>query len=135
MGGKLSVVGNRLFVSHHEGHLLAFDGVATSVTDGDNSETLDLPHSFALHQNYPNPFNPLTEITFDLPRRSAVRLTVLNSLGQTVKTLTNRSKPAGPHTASWDGTDVSGAHVSSGVYFYRLETGDFTETKKMVLLK
>jgi hypothetical protein len=89
-----------------------------------------LPHSFALSQNYPNPFNPSTEIAFDLAKNSHVTLTVFNVLGQQVSTLIDRDMEAGSHTIQWDASSVS-----SGVYFYRIQAGDFNATKKMMLLK
>ena len=95
----------------------------------------DLPSTFALDQNYPNPFNPTTEISFDLPVRSQVMLTVYNVLGQQVTTLVNKPLAAGSYVADWDGRSSSGTTVASGIYFYRLHTEQFTQTKKMVLLK
>jgi len=89
-----------------------------------------LPGSFALNQNYPNPFNPTTDIAFDLPKASQVELTVYNVLGQEVTTLVNGKLDAGTHVIMWDA-----GSVSSGVYFYRLQAENFSETKKMMLLK
>ncbi len=89
-----------------------------------------LPTVFALNQNYPNPFNPLTTITYALPSATHVTLEVYNVLGQRVATLVDEQQAAGEHTATWDAN-----HFSSGVYFYRIQTGEATETKKMLLLK
>lgn len=94
-----------------------------------------LPEGFALNQNYPNPFNPTTEISFNLPNAGEVRLEVFNVMGQQVVTLVNGALEAGSHTVTWDSRDNTGDRVSSGVYFYRLESGDLIDTKKMVLLK
>jgi hypothetical protein len=94
-----------------------------------------LPDQYALEQNYPNPFNPSTEIHFSLPQNSYVRLIVYNILGQAVKTLVDQSMSAGSYVADWDGTDAGGTKVASGIYLYRVEAGQFSETKKMVLLK
>jgi len=80
--------------------------------------------------NYPNPFNPATEIAFTLPTAAEVRLEVYNLMGQKVTTLIDKQMNAGEHTCVWDGSDVA-----SGVYFYRLETPDFVDTRKMVLMK
>jgi len=80
--------------------------------------------------NFPNPFNPTTEISFSLPNASDVKLEVYNVMGQRVTTLADRFMEAGEHTVQWDA-----GSFSSGVYFYRLEAGEFVETKKMVLLK
>jgi hypothetical protein len=95
----------------------------------------ELPAKFALTQNYPNPFNPTTEIEFDIPRNSQVNLTVFNVLGQKVKTLVNEMLVAKKYKVDWDGTSDSGTKVASGIYFYKLEAGDFVQTKKMVMLK
>ena len=88
------------------------------------------PLSFSLFQNYPNPFNPTTKIQYWLPERSRVRLTIYDVLGREIKTLVNEEKPAGFYEAKFDGTGVP-----SGVYFYRIEAGTFSDTKKFVLLK
>ena len=103
-----------------------------SAEDDDNSL---VPQEFSLGQNYPNPFNPNTEITYNLPAQSDVRITVFNLLGQAVKEIVNDNLPAGPHVASWDGRDESGTTVASGIYLYRLTAGDRTLSRKMVLLK
>ena len=94
-----------------------------------------LPTEFALAQNYPNPFNPSTDINFDLPKNAHVELSVFNILGQTVTTLVSGDMPAGNHQVSWDGTDSDGGSVASGIYFYRISAGDFSSSKKMMLLK
>ena len=94
-----------------------------------------LPTTYTLSQNYPNPFNPSTEIAFDLPTRTQVTLTVYNVLGQQVTTLVNEPLAAGSYVAEWDGRSSSGATAASGIYFYRLHSEQFTQTKKMVLLK
>ncbi|UCG60984.1 MAG: T9SS type A sorting domain-containing protein [Candidatus Zixiibacteriota bacterium] len=94
-----------------------------------------LPDDISLSQNYPNPFNPGTSITFDLPRRSRVTLTVFNLLGQLVNTLVCDELPAGSHSIAWDGIDQQGKKLPTGVYFYRLETGNTVQSKKMLLLK
>lgn len=88
------------------------------------------PKTFALGQNYPNPFNPTTEIRFQVPEESHVSLVVYNTLGQRVATLIDDTAPAGEHTVRLDATKLA-----SGVYFYRLTSGSFTDIKKMVLLK
>jgi len=102
----------------------------------------ELPKEFALHQNYPNPFNPTTTIRYDLPVDARVSLRIYNALGQEVKVLTDENESAGFKTVDWNSTNGVGNTVSSGVYFYRLETVSvnnsgkrFTEVKKMVLIK
>ncbi len=88
-----------------------------------------------LRANFPNPFNPVTNISFALSNPATVELSVYNVLGRKVATLINGDLPAGEHIVDWDGTDNTGRGVSSGVYFYRLTTGSFSESKKMLLLK
>jgi hypothetical protein len=93
------------------------------------------PTQTALHQNHPNPFNPTTVIQYDLVAASKVSLRVYDVSGRLVRTLVDDNRPAGRQSAVWDGMDNSGNRVSSGVYFYRLETGAVVFTRKMVLLK
>jgi len=98
-------------------------------------ERLLSPERFYLGQNYPNPFNPTTTILYELKKRSDVAISIYNLLGQNVYTFTSTSVPAGTHTIYWNGKDFHGNRVSSGVYFYRIEAGDFVDYKKMILLK
>ena len=107
---------------------------------GNNDYTTDeisplLPGEFVLYQNYPNPFNPETVISFDLPATAPARLDIFNILGQKVITLLDRPMPAGTNTVIWDGRNETGGRVSTGIYFYRLQSGPFTQSKKMLLLK
>ncbi len=94
-----------------------------------------LEMNYALSQNFPNPFNPSTHFQLALPRASQVQVQVFNVLGQKVKELANGRLSAGNHDLTWDGRDAHGTPVSSGVYFYRMTAGEFTETRKMMLLK
>lgn len=94
-----------------------------------------VPVSFALGQNYPNPFNAGTQIQFTLPHGTTARLEVFDLLGRMVKTLANRSFETGTYVAAWDGDCENGSVASSGVYFIRLTTGEFTATRKLVLMK
>ncbi|MCK4574093.1 MAG: M6 family metalloprotease domain-containing protein, partial [candidate division Zixibacteria bacterium] len=107
---------------------------ASPMSAGNDDNDL-LPEDFSLAQNYPNPFNPNTEISFTLPSRAEVRLSVYNLLGQRVMDLARGEMPAGTHTVSWDGADESGNAVASGLYLYRLVADGMTMSKKMVLLK
>lgn len=93
------------------------------------------PTSFELSQNYPNPFNPTTTIRYSLSKREKVTLEIFNLLGERVKVLADEMQTAGEHLAVWDGKDKSGRGLPSGIYFYRLQGEDFSETKKMLLLK
>jgi hypothetical protein len=98
-------------------------------------DTAARPQKFSLSQNYPNPFNPETTIRFALPEDRMVNLRIYNIAGQTVRTLKRERMTAGYHQVRWDGRDFSGREVGSGVYFYRIQAGEFRETKRMVLLK
>lgn len=95
----------------------------------------NLPKEYALEQNYPNPFNPSTNIALALPTAGKVEVSVFNVLGQKVNTLLSGELPAGNHTIVWDGRNSQGESVSSGIYFYRIVAGDFSQTKKMMMLK
>jgi hypothetical protein len=83
-----------------------------------------------LKQNYPNPFNPSTTIEYALPQNAQVTLKVYNVIGQEVKTLANGVEPAGVHSIKFDATNLT-----SGVYFYRLQAGSFSQVNRMLLLK
>lgn len=107
-----------------------------SVTlSGKEGGTIMLPKEFALRQNAPNPFNPTTSIAYDLPKATNVRLDIFNVLGQKVVTLVDGFQNAGTQNVIWDGRDQSGSSVASGIYFYRISAGDFSATKKMMMLK
>lgn len=95
----------------------------------------ELPKRYNLYQNYPNPFNSSTIIRFDLPKPGDVTLIVYNILGQRVIKLEDGYLPAGKHNIHWDARNMSGSRISSGVYFYRIEAGDYAKTKKLLLLK
>jgi len=90
----------------------------------------EIPKEFKLIQNYPNPFNPITKIKFDLPKNVNVKLTLYDMLGREVETIVNEQLNAGSYEVTFDGTKYT-----SGVYYYRLNAGDFVETKKMILVK
>ncbi len=93
------------------------------------------PEVFSLTQNYPNPFNPITEIRYDLPEICHVRLEVYNVAGQLVATLVNATQDPGKKVARWNGTNERGLSAAAGVYFYKLQAGDFVGIKKMLLLR
>ncbi len=98
-----------------------------------------LPTTFVLGQNYPNPFNATTNIAFEIAgddqAMQQVTLKIYNILGQKVKTLVDQELGAGKHIVTWDATDDRSEQVATGVYFYRLDVGDRSESKKMMLLK
>ena len=93
------------------------------------------PETFALHQNYPNPFNPITNLRYDLPEDALVNITVYDMMGRIVKTLVNSSQTVGYKSIKWNATNDRNEPVSAGLYLYTIQTGEFRETKKMVLLK
>ncbi|UCG62774.1 MAG: T9SS type A sorting domain-containing protein [Candidatus Zixiibacteriota bacterium] len=94
-----------------------------------------VPSYYSLSYAYPNPFNSHTTIPYSLENPARVDLSVYNLLGQKVKTLVSGSKPAGEHVINWDGTDDNGESVASGVYLYQLETNEYVDSKKLILLK
>jgi hypothetical protein len=87
-------------------------------------------HSFNLRQNYPNPLNPVTTIKYALLKSDFVSLKIFNLKGQEIEELVNTFQPAGDHQITW-----SAIGLSSGIYYYKLESGNFTSVKKMLLLK
>ncbi len=93
------------------------------------------PDGFSLSTNYPNPFNPSTTIPFAVPDRLNVTIKVYNLLGQYVTTLTDSVRPAGSYSVVWDGKNDAGMMVTSGIYFYRLEAGIYSETRRMVFMR
>lgn len=93
------------------------------------------PKQFALNQNYPNPFNPETDISYSIPVEGKVALSIYNVRGQKVTTLVELNQTAGHYTVHWDGTDEQGNKVASGIYFYRIQVGEFEDSKKMILMK
>ena len=118
------------------------DVLSASVTDdkiawyenlsivGIDDERAGLPTEFTLSQNHPNPFNPLTTIEYSTPRSGDVSLIIFNLLGEEVAKLVDEAIPPGRHTVFWNASNLP-----SGIYFYRLQAGDFVLTRKMVLLK
>lgn len=101
----------------------------------DNKEGEDIPALPSLGQNYPNPFNPNTTISYSVPTAGKVKLEVYNLKGQLVKTLANKEIEAGIYSVSWNGKDSNDKPVASGVYFYRLSTPGYKQSKKMLLMK
>ena len=94
-----------------------------------------IPITFALHKNFPNPFNPITTLRYDLPSDALVTLSIYDMLGKEITQLVNTNQQAGFKSVQWDATDSMGKSVSAGVYLYKIEAGEFVETRKMVLLK
>jgi hypothetical protein len=94
-----------------------------------------VPYQFALRQNYPNPFNAVTTIEYSIASRSHVNISVFNILGQKVATLVNEMKTVGSYTVFWNGENNNSELAASGLYFYRIDAGKFSQCKKMILLK
>jgi hypothetical protein len=121
----IKVSGDMIYVGTGNS-LITFRYPITSVEESPDV----LPSDLLIVDNYPNPFNSSTIIEYDLPRPADVRLDIYDILGRKVETLVNTGQEAGHHSAMWNGKDYS-----SGVYFYRIQAGDYTETKRMTLLK
>ena len=96
---------------------------------------ISLPTEFALHNNYPNPFNPVTNIVYDIPEVTDVTLEIYNVMGQRVRTLAQGSHEPGRYQIVWNATNDFGQGLSSGMYIYRIQAGDFVSVKKLVLMK
>jgi len=110
-------------------------GIVNQPLDVDDNGATILPLEFALSQNYPNPFNPSTTINYSLARRANVKIEIINILGQTVKNLINEEKAAGDYSIIWNGLDDNGHTIATGLYFYRIQSGNFSTSRKMLLLK
>ncbi|MBK7266798.1 MAG: T9SS type A sorting domain-containing protein [Ignavibacteriales bacterium] len=130
------------------GELIASTGVVNLAamtfnhtgTATDVKTPVNVPANFALNQNYPNPFNPTTRIEYSLPKAANVKITVYNLLGEVVKVLYNDFNTAGSYSIYWNADDITGAKLTSGVYFYELKANSvdgeiYSDIKKMVLLK
>lgn len=94
-----------------------------------------LPNNFLLKQNYPNPFNPSTNIEFNVSKQSLVNISIYDINGKLINELVNERKNIGNYLTKWNGTDQKGNKVASGTYFYKVQSDNFIETKKMILLK
>ena len=114
----------------HEGSTFKSVVYKLSQILGVSKDPLKIPVQCSLFQNYPNPFNPSTKISFDIPASSDVKITVYDFLGREIETIVQQHFSAGSYDVNWNASDYS-----SGVYFYKLTAGDYTESKKMILLK
>jgi hypothetical protein len=149
-------------VRHESNHKVLYFGYGLENTRDDNPSALDpyelmdrvlswfdvstsvepqefpapaLPDGFQLAQNYPNPFNPSTRILFQAPEPGRVALRVFNISGQEVRELLNEPVDAGAHTVLWDGRDDRGRPAASGIYFCRMQAGEYVKTVKMLLVR
>ncbi len=114
-----------LYAALADGQVVAFENV-TSI----ESAAFDIPTKFELQQNFPNPFNPSTKISFALPASGLVKLSVYNVLGEEVATLVNRELTAGVYEYTFDARNLG-----SGIYFYKIQSGSFTDVRRMTLIK
>jgi len=132
--GVIARVYSLYFINNLTGWAAMWNGTIMKTTTGGSVSVQNLgneiPSEYKLHQNYPNPFNPKTNIRFDLPKSSLVRLVIYDALGRKVTTLVNEKLSAGRYETEWNGGDYP-----SGVYFYRIETKDYSLSKKMLLVK
>ena len=126
----------QIVAEHHDfkGRTLFIDHVRIVDPKAVKVDEAAAPQSFRL-ENYPNPFNPTTTVSYHLPSDADIRLTILNSLGQTVRILEEGKTVAGNHSVNWDGLNKDGLPAPSGIYFYRLQTDEFSEIRKMTLLR
>ena len=108
--------------------------VMNPLTSIDDTQ-LPIISDYDLKQNYPNPFNPSTIIPFEILKSEMVNLSIFNSLGQKIRSLANESYPAGAHQIKWNGQDDFGQTVPAGVYYYKIQAGNFSATRKMLLVK
>ncbi|MCY7362117.1 MAG: T9SS type A sorting domain-containing protein [Ignavibacteria bacterium] len=129
-GGGILVPDRGYIIAHQGNNVYKLNVQYTVITSISENVITGTPTEFNLSQNYPNPFNPTTNIKFDIPNSGNVSLKVYNELGKEVNNLINSYRSAGKYEINFDATNLS-----SGIYFYKLETGDFTATKKMLLVK
>jgi len=112
---------------------LAVDSImveVTSVLGLKDVFAIQIPDKYILYQNYPNPFNPVTKIKFALPKPEIVKIEIYNIIGQKIETLINIPMPAGYYEV-----EFNGQNLSSGIYLYRIEAGEWIDVKKMLLVK
>jgi len=109
--------------------------VSITIESLDLKNTNNVPNDFLIHQNYPNPFNPITTLRYNLLEDSYVDVTVYDMLGNVVNNLVNANQSSGYKSIQWNATNNQGQPVSAGVYLYKIQAGDFVDTKKMILLK
>ena len=119
-----------IYPYHCSAHPSMVDTITVGNPTGIDDQSPSRPNQFELAQNYPNPFNAQTEIHYTMPYESHVKITVFNLLGQAIKTLVDQVQPAGIHQVVWDATEAP-----TGVYFYRIKTQGFVQTRKMMLAK
>ena len=149
MADYMSGTGNEWYISDWSWTVYADDGWdMVEASNGPRSITVDIgwylnadkdganiPDVFALHQNYPNPFNPVTTIRYDVPEQAHVTMEIYNILGQKVAVVVDGIHQPGFHAVRWNGVNMYGKPMSSGMYFYHIQAGDFRSVKKLILVK
>jgi hypothetical protein len=125
------------FFSKESADTTRFPRLIVTYTPGTSVKSRDSKtiKEYRLFANYPNPFNPETTLSFQIPERTRIRLSVYDVLGKTVNVLVEKELQAGTHSVQWQGIDKNGRAVPSGLYYYRLETESFSAVKKMLFLK
>lgn len=132
------------FLNENTGWVVGWGGMILKTTNGGTSfisvNNQNIPDKYSLSQNYPNPFNPTTNIRYTIPSNvkgemSDVKLVVFDILGKEIATLVNEKQDAGTYEATFDARHGGSSRLTSGIYFYRLTAGDFSETKKMLMIK
>jgi len=118
-----------------DGVLVDLAGSIDAINNIEIGNLMPVPTDYSLDQNLPNPFNPSTTIKYQLPNSGDVSMVIYNLLGQQVRQLLKETMDAGFHSVVWDGKNELGKQVASGVYIYRLQSGDFSTAKRMMLLK
>jgi hypothetical protein len=129
IGAYIYLPSGNILVCDIENGLFVFTVTPTTLTERSAAG------AFHLKQNVPNPFNPSTRIPFELTRAGRVTLSIFDVAGRRVRALVDRDFPSGLHQADWDGRDDAGRTAASGVYFYRMQSGSQSETRRMVLVK
>ena len=141
MNCPLTGISSIFFTDENTGYLAGSHGILKTTSGGETITSVhefnnaSIPANFKLYQNYPNPFNPTTKIEYSIPyvgtsRDLSVRLIVYDVLGREVKTLVNKQQPSGNYEV-----EFNAARLASGIYFYRLQVGNYSATKKLVLLR
>jgi hypothetical protein len=131
--GTINYFESVFFIDSNTGWAVGNDGTILKTNNGGVSFIKNnefIPTGFYLYQNFPNPFNPSTKIKYSIPQSSQVQIKIFDILGNEMETLVSEEKPSGTYELTWNASSLP-----SGVYFYRIQAGDFVETKKMVLMK
>ncbi len=139
--GTGSILYSIFFINNLTGYAAGNNNTVLKTTDGGGAPigitpiSNEVPKDFRLEQNYPNPFNPSTNINFSIPKPGNVKLSVFDVLGREVETLVNEQLSAGTYKVDFPAPSGNASHLPSGLYFYRIISGNFTDVKKMLLIK